>query len=177
MALCLPASIPCGPVDVVNIRSEILGNLVGPGWCQKSSAIPTVGHPTDVSMSTLYGTRVIYVGHPRGALQCTPWVNPCSMADFVPFKFKDYCSSRADCDEWSKPLFGCHLVCSCKFHGLMCHARYLQRDQQACDDVKSMLGPCDDSVEFDDARDEVDHLGGITAPDETLIGQSMGGPC
>ena len=72
IALCLFASIPSGVDDVVNIRSEMLGNLVGDGWCQKSFTIPTIDHPTDVSMSSHHGARVIYVGHPRGTLQCTP---------------------------------------------------------------------------------------------------------
>ena len=125
VALCLFASIPS------DVESEILGNLVGDGWCQKSFTIPTVDHPIDVSMSPRHGARVIYVGHPRGTLQCTPWVNPCSMAiikthDGETLDFVKYCSMRADCDEWIKSLFGCHLVCSCKFVGLNCHARYFQ---------------------------------------------------
>ena len=79
VALYVFASIPSGADDVVDIRSGILGNLVGDGWCQKSVAIPTIDHPTDVSTSSHFGARVIYVGHPRGTLQCPPWVNPCSL--------------------------------------------------------------------------------------------------
>ena len=187
VALCLVASIPSGVDDVVDIRSEILGNLVGDGWCQKSFTITIVDHPPDVSMSSHHGARVIYVGHPRGTLQCTPWVNSCSMGtikahDSGTFDFVKYCSMRADCDEWIIPLFGCHLVCSCSFVGLKCHARYLQHlcvekvkhDANNYNHGDQGSRPCcqNNDYYYDDTHDEVDHPGRITDLDETLIGES-----
>ena len=131
VALCLLASMLSGDECIVNMRSEILKATVGPGWSCKSRVIPTVSHPIDVTKSRLHGACVIYVGHPRGMLQCTPWVNPCSMIairspDGDVLDFEKYCNMRADIDEWLSPLLGCHLICSCCLPGLKCHARYIQ---------------------------------------------------
>jgi hypothetical protein len=160
--------------------------MIGPGWCCKSRLAPTIDHPPDVCNSTLFGARVIFVGHPVGILQCTPWVNPCYMVDIKSptggsLDFDAYFSMRADKDEFLMPLLGCHLVCSCSLPGLNCHARYLQsmcvkmieRHGYMNDHIEDDDHPHNrawDHDEYDDSHDEVDHADRITALDETLIG-------
>ena len=188
VALCLLSSIPSGDHEIVNIRSEILGNLVGPGWCYKSLLIPTIDHPTDVTKSSLYGARVIYVGHPVSLLQCTPWVSPCSMVALRSPKggdldFQTYCSMRADSDEWLVPLLGCHLICDCSLPAHSCHARHIQNlcvdlvkrikctsnEEHVCDHQADQW----EHQDHDDSHDEVDHADRITALDETLTGEKV----
>ena len=75
----LAGCIPSGDVDVVKIRSGILGTMGGPGWCFKSRLIPTADHPTDATQSSLRGVWAIYVGHPKTCfnalrgLTLAPW--------------------------------------------------------------------------------------------------------
>ena len=105
--------------------------MIGEGRSNHSGVIPTIGHPKDLLNPEIYGPRVIFVGKAIQWLQCTPWVNPC---DISPIRhpqvgqlcFIKYCELRADLDELINLLFGCHLICDCKYDENLCHAHHLK---------------------------------------------------
>ena len=121
MARTLLASIPSGSYEIVNLRNVVSDGLIGPGWSNRSWVLPTVAHPGELLSHQIFGPRVIFVGHAIGWLQNTPWVNPCALCPVydhndMQLTFRTYCDMRADLCEFLLPLFGCHLVCSCRMN-------------------------------------------------------------
>ena len=136
--------------------------------------------------SEIYGPRVIFVWEAIQWLQCTPWVNPCDILPIPDPKvgqldFMKYCELRADLEEFIKPLFGCHLICDCKYDETVCHAHHLK---SLCTQLSLTNGPdynnqanfpvntqvCE---HYDDSHDEIDYHGKLTSLDETMIGNKV----
>ena len=168
------ASNPFGKQKIIDLRQTMHENMVGTGWCNKSWVLPIVTHPDNILDPNNFGPRVICVGKAVGWLQCTPWVNPCCTESILDpqgevLNFEKCCSTRADLDDFIKPLFGCHLICDCKrdpnhchAHHLvslcaqMCHGKSVLLDHDAC----SPSGPVNHTYqEYDDSHDEVDFQG------------------
>lgn len=97
--------------------------------------------------------------------------------------FQEYISSRADLSDFLNPLFGCHLICPCKLHGMQCHVRQLQ---SLCCDIPDKIRILKNDVvdylynrevssqeDYDDSNDEHHFHGRVTENDETLIGDSL----
>ena len=131
IARTLLASIPSGDSKIIDLRQSMHDAMIGYGWSNNSWVLPTVGHPINILESNNFGPRVIYVGKSIGWLQCTPWVNPCSIEPIPDpqggiLNFEKYCSTRADLNEFLQPLFGCHLICDCNGNENHCHAHHLK---------------------------------------------------
>ena len=158
--------------------------MIGEGWANQSWVIPTVGHPNDLLNPEIYGLRVIFVGKAIQWLQCTPCdISPIRHPQVGQLGFIKYCELRADLDELIKPLFGCHLICDCKYDENLCHAHHLK---SLCTQLIKASGPdCNDQANlpcthetqdcenYDDSHDEIGYHGKLTSLDETLIGNKV----